>query len=293
MHQLQLFVELYNHRTVTRAAEIMGISQPTASLWLSELRKDLADPLFVRSKGQMQPTAHADDLIPAARAALDALLLVRRIGQEFVPESSTRRFRLESSDGTHVTILPRLLRILQRRAPGIRVDMATVTESPVDGLRNGRSDLVLMTMKAKLGEEFRSVPIAHEGWVSLVRTGHEIVESSEPLTTFMSGRHIVVSRNGWAESLEQNMPNGRRVVLDLPGVLALPGILVETDLIVTVPRGVGSMLAHDPRLTAIDCPVELPALGVAMYWAHRHDADLGHRWLRGALLNAARGLSTD
>jgi DNA-binding transcriptional LysR family regulator len=290
-HLLQLFAVLYERGTVTETAAALQISQPTASSWLAELRKELADPLFVRSHGRMRPTPRADDLIVVVRAALDALRLVTRATQEFDPAGSHRRFRLESPDGTHVTMLPRLLRLLESRAPNLRVEVMMVSESPEDALRRGRADIAFMTATSRLKAEFGFAPIAREGWLSLMRSGHPLASATDPLATFLTGRHIAVANNGWTEVLESAMPETRQVVLELPGVLALPGLLADTDLIVTVPQGVGALLAHDPRLHAIRCPVGLPDLGVAMYWAHRHDRDPGHRWLRGLLSEAVGGLS--
>ena len=53
---LQLFDLLYSTRSVTRAAEQLGLAQPTVSIWLGKLREQLGDPLFVRTPSGMQPT---------------------------------------------------------------------------------------------------------------------------------------------------------------------------------------------------------------------------------------------
>ncbi|MCC6196175.1 MAG: LysR family transcriptional regulator, partial [Burkholderiales bacterium] len=70
---LRLFDELYRTRSVSRAAEALGQSQPTVSIWLARLRRELGDPLFVRAGGGMLPTPRADGLIDRVRAALELL----------------------------------------------------------------------------------------------------------------------------------------------------------------------------------------------------------------------------
>ena len=60
---LMLFEVLYRTGSVTRAAEQLGQSQPTISLWLGKLRQQLRDPLFVRTPGGMKPTPQAEALI--------------------------------------------------------------------------------------------------------------------------------------------------------------------------------------------------------------------------------------
>ena len=64
---LRLFDLLYHTRSVTRAAEDLGLSQPTVSIWLAKLRTQFNDPLFVRTSEGMQPTPRADALIGTVR----------------------------------------------------------------------------------------------------------------------------------------------------------------------------------------------------------------------------------
>ena len=72
---LVLFDEIYRTQSMTRAADRLDVSQPTASIWLAKLRRQWHDPLFVRTSAGMQPTPRADALIGPAR---EALALLRR-----------------------------------------------------------------------------------------------------------------------------------------------------------------------------------------------------------------------
>ena len=64
---LRLLDQLHTTRSVTRAAEALGLSQPTISIWLGQLRKQLNDPLFVRTAQGMLPTPRADALMGTVR----------------------------------------------------------------------------------------------------------------------------------------------------------------------------------------------------------------------------------
>ena len=123
---LRLFELLYGTGSVTRSAEHLGQSQPTVSIWLSQLRKLLNDPLFVRTPAGMQPTPRADALMPIVR---DALACIRRLTEEapaFVPARSTRRFRICMTDASHITLLPQLLAHVRGVAPGVRLEAARI-----------------------------------------------------------------------------------------------------------------------------------------------------------------------
>ena len=56
---LNLFVvfdAIYQQRNLTRASEVLFMSQPAVSNALARLRESLNDPLFVRAPGGMRPT---------------------------------------------------------------------------------------------------------------------------------------------------------------------------------------------------------------------------------------------
>jgi DNA-binding transcriptional LysR family regulator len=80
---LHLFEVLYTTGSVTRAAELLGQSQPTVSIWLGKLRAQLADPLFVRTMQGMQPTPRADapGVVLAASSISNTLAQALQNGQ--------------------------------------------------------------------------------------------------------------------------------------------------------------------------------------------------------------------
>jgi DNA-binding transcriptional LysR family regulator len=95
--------------------------------------------------------------------------------------------------------------------------------------------------------------------LTLSRTGHDVVDSA------IAKRRIP-----------------RRVLLRPPGFLALGAIVSTTDLIATVPRGIGEILARSGELRLLECPVKIPSYAVKQHWHARYHHDLGNRWLRGA-----------
>src|SRR5438128_2695445 len=105
---LVLFDEIFRSRSVTRAAERLNLSQPTVSVWLGKLRRELGDPLFVRTAGGMNPTARAEALIGPAREALALLQHLSERPVRFDPASVRRSFRICMTDASHITLLPRL-----------------------------------------------------------------------------------------------------------------------------------------------------------------------------------------
>ena len=90
---LRLLDLLHRTRSVTQAAELLGQSQPTVSIWLGRLRKRLDDPLFVRTPAGMMPTPLAQALIDPVREALAALQRLSAREAPFDPALAQRAFR--------------------------------------------------------------------------------------------------------------------------------------------------------------------------------------------------------
>ncbi|MET7400054.1 LysR family transcriptional regulator [Dactylosporangium sp. NPDC005572] len=73
---LQTFLAVYRAGTLTRAAELLGLSQPAVTAQLRTLEERLGQALFVRQARGVTPTAAADDLARRLDGPLDALASV-------------------------------------------------------------------------------------------------------------------------------------------------------------------------------------------------------------------------
>src|SRR5258707_5171336 len=90
LNLLVTFDTMVTHRSVTRAAEAMALSQPAMSAAVGRLRTLFDDPLFVRSGAEMKLTARAQELIEPVRRVVDTVKdeILARTG--FDPASTDR-----------------------------------------------------------------------------------------------------------------------------------------------------------------------------------------------------------
>src|SRR2546428_10783293 len=98
LNLLRLFDAVYRTRNVSRAAELLDLTQPAASQGLTRLRLLIKDPLFVRAGGGVQPPPKADRLADAVRSALGPLEPALNEVADFDPPQSRPGFRLHMSD---------------------------------------------------------------------------------------------------------------------------------------------------------------------------------------------------
>src|SRR5262245_48620494 len=97
MHRLDLnllpvIVALHEHRSVSRAARALGMSQPAVSTALAKLRRAFGDPLYVKTSRGMEPTPRADSLVAPTVDALARLNKDVFADVSFKPEKTSDTF---------------------------------------------------------------------------------------------------------------------------------------------------------------------------------------------------------
>src|SRR5262245_37590649 len=142
LNLLQTFHAVHATHSVSRAAERLGVSQPTVSHALRRLRAAYKDPLFVRVQGGMAPTAKAERLASAVEHALSTLETALRETETYDPGRSERTFRLHMSDIGETIFLPPLVARLARLAPHVRLEAFQLDDADIlPALESGRIDL--------------------------------------------------------------------------------------------------------------------------------------------------------
>lgn len=279
---LQLFDVLYQCRSVTRAAEQLGQSQPTISIWLARLREQLNDPLFVRTPGGMAPTPRADQLIGPCREVLESLRRLTAWEPQFIAATAQRRFRLCVSDASHITLLPSILNHLRSHAPGIRLEAARIDGNTESALESGEADLAIGFVPWLGGGMYQQV-LFEQDWVCLSNPQHPRLGDGMSLERYRAEGHVQISFGTGQKLLEAGLARAgieRRIMLELPAFLGLGKIIGTTDLLGTLPRHIGQTLADMHGLQVHDCPFEVEGFTVKQHWHARYHQDNGNRWLR-------------
>src|SRR3979411_115898 len=107
LNLLVVFDAIMRDRSVTRAGQRLGLSQPAMSHALTRLRHMLKDELFVRSPNGMVPTPRAEEL--AARTSMALAGLRESLASvQFEPSKATATFRIALDNyAASVLVAPR------------------------------------------------------------------------------------------------------------------------------------------------------------------------------------------
>ena len=98
-----VFDAIYTEANLTRAGQIIGITQPAVSNALARLRESFNDPLFVRTAQGMVPTPMAQNIISPVRSALALLRVSVQESRTFNPLQASKTFRMSMTDLTEAT----------------------------------------------------------------------------------------------------------------------------------------------------------------------------------------------
>lgn len=284
LNLLPVFVTLMEERSVTRAAERLGMTQPALSNALARLRVALRDPLFIRARYGIQPTAVAEALAPVIADALGRIDEAVRSQQAFDP--ATARFPLTIAPNSYVefALMPALVARLRQVAPGVALQLTPFSSDLAEtGIVSGTTALVL----GRIVDAPDNLVVQHlmdEHLDCVVRADHPTIGDSITPAEYGRLKHVNVVppgrlRAGLFQTLQAHGLT-REVAVSVTHFLAVPEMVAVTDYCATLPRLICRRLAQDGRLKILPAPVDLGTFPVQMAWHMRYRHDPAHRWLR-------------
>jgi DNA-binding transcriptional LysR family regulator len=291
LNLLRLFDAVWRSRSVSLAAQQLGMSQPAASQGLARLRALLGDALFERSGSGVRPTPRADRLAQGVQMALATIEEALNASQVFDPQRSERVLRVHLSDIGEARFLPELVQSLQHHAPGMRLEALSLPHGKIGpALDSGQLDLAIGFLPEVV--DTLNQPLLSDRYVVLMRQAHPVAERWKALEK--SGQASTVAAHGVLAELEfaavrthsdtlrilELMHWQHRLRLTVSHFLSLPGIVRSSDLAVLMPRNFAHGFAVEGALAIIEPDLPLRDFTVSMHWSQRFDQDPCLKWLR-------------
>lgn len=290
---LRALCAIVETRSVSRAADLLGITQPAASYLLGRLRDELGDTLFLKSNKGMVPTPRTLAIYQEVRRGLD--ILDSAMGPSgFDPAHSDRNFRLAMSDIGEMVFLPPILQRLQLVAPRVTVEISQVPLLQLPrALDVGDIDFGIGNLP-EICSETSYKTVFREHYVCLLRKEHRSIKKTLSRKLFEAADHIiVVSPFTGHHSVERSLlENGirRKPALKIANYTSVPNVVLQTDLLVLIPSRVARIFEATHGLRSLPPPVRVPPFDVRVHWSARHETNEGHRWMREILFDILRQL---
>ena len=297
LNLLRVFITLMEERSVTRAAEGLGTTQPALSNALTRLRTMLRDPLFIRERYGVRPTPVAQELAPVIAAALAKINEVVLGQQDFDPAQAERLVIIASNSNVEFTLMPAIVARLREEAPGIKLRLTPFGSDLAEtGVISGTTAMVL----GRIVDAPDNLVVQHlldDDLACVVRADHPDISHEMSRKQYERLRHVNVLppgrlRAGLFQALERQGLR-RDVAVSVTHFLAVPEMIAATDYYTTLPRLVCRRLARDARLKIVPSPVDLGTYPVEMAWHVRYRSDPAHRWLRSLIGEVVRQVAGD
>ncbi|MEU6373851.1 LysR family transcriptional regulator [Streptomyces sp. NPDC046909] len=146
---LRTFVTVHRAGSFTRAAALLGLSQPAVTSQIRTLERQLGRPLFLRQARGVTPTTIGDELAHKAAPHLDALVEITESGLD--EDSSLRTLHLAGPpEFTAERALPALTELTGEDGQGfaLRASFGNAEET-LEGLAAGHHDLAISTARPR------------------------------------------------------------------------------------------------------------------------------------------------
>lgn len=299
LNLLRVFDALIRERSVTRAGERVGLSQPAVSAALARLRAALDDQLFIRRGAEMTPTPRAETLAPFVRDALNNLERGLFGDQRFDPANAQVTFTLLGADFFSTLVLPGLAAQLRAEAPGVRLRFLDSARGDVDRLLLDDAIDLALERPLQVPDWVSSHVLFVSPFAVVAAKGHGALRdlppgSPIPLERFcalpQAIRTISGDMSGDVDEALAAIGARREVVLGLPHFQSVALAVGRSDLIAALPVQYARAVAIEAGLDLFQLPIPSPAPEVRMYWHSRHDKRPAHAWIRRAVAAAVAEL---
>lgn len=289
LNLLLVFDAVSRERSVTKAGEKLGLSQPAMSHALSRLRWLLKDQLFVRTPEGMMPTPRAEHLgEPIRRALYD---LQRSLDPEsFDPAQSHRRFLVAVNNYAGKVLTAPLLCACSQLAPNVRLCVRPSGALDVtEMLDRGELDLAILGRRPT-GDRFASETLVEDDFVVVTRSGHPIAQRRMEIEDLAEWPHLSITSSGddlgFVDAELEARGLARSIAAEAP-YLAAGAILTQSDMVAVMGRQIAGAFgqAHATQMTPLPFPSR--KLVSVMVWHSRFDDHPAHQWLRAAARTAA------
>lgn len=171
--QIEIFAAVMKAGTVSRAAELLGITQPGVSRTIADLERSLGFLLFDRIRNRIVPTPEARLFYAQVEASFRGMDTLRASAAR-IRDHGTGQLRIGSLSALGSSLVPKAVRRFRDRRPEIGVTLMVLPSRDVrDGVATGAFDIGLAA------DEIDVSGVLHQPFVSprmlcLLPTGHRL-----------------------------------------------------------------------------------------------------------------------
>lgn len=292
LNLLTVFDTVMQVQNITRAAQLLGMSQPAVSNAVSRLKGVFNDELFVRHGRGIRPTARAYQLFDSIRQALQ-LVQNELPGTGFEPASSKRAFHLCVSSPLDNLLTSLIFNSVRQSATDIQLVLKSSLNKDIEQqLRRQETEFVISYDKFPY-PGFHCIPLFKDEMVLVASSKNS--QLLEPLTEegIYNEQHAAVSLDRFASfsSLWYQTPQ-QKACISYQGmaVSSVLNIVSQTQFVAIVPCWMAEEFAQHLDLNIFTLPFVESSRVCYLSWHESAARDKGHQWMRELLTSICHKL---
>ncbi|EGQ7976953.1 LysR family transcriptional regulator [Vibrio cholerae] len=288
LNLLTILEKLLIHKHISQAAQALNMSQPAVSRALMRLREQFGDPLLVKVKNEYRLTSRGERLRGELESSLNTIrhMLVE---ETFDPLHYSGVFTIGALDFEMMMIVPKLLARFQQRAPNLKLQIVAYNAyMPLHDYLEQVADLLLYSTDESPTNVFKQ-RLFNDNYAVVMCRNHPLANQPMTLESYCQSRHVIISGNGLGKTdMDHELKKlnyQREVVASLPHFSMVPELLMDTDLIATLPKRLVTHLGQRYEITVADLPFYTADFRVEQFWHLIHHSSPIHQWVRQEIKN--------
>lgn len=282
---------ILTEKNLTRAGEMVGMTQPSVSGALTRLRRQLDDQLLIRSGRGFELTPRGEELAPLVREAVNEVSRLLELTPTFDHHTSSRTFLISASDYLLSQMTGPLLRLLAADAPSVNIEFdalpADAIVSPNDLLR--RDLIVAGTGRGVPGKR---QSLFSDRFVCIVASNNARVANGRlSLDDLRDMRHV---RSDFGRAVQTHVDDmlsssgiTPKVAISVQGFLPVPRMVSDSPFCGFVPERLAQASVAAMDLVIADTDLNGGTLVEAAHWHPSKNTDPAIQWLVGMLRQAS------
>jgi len=290
LNLLVVLQQLLEARHVTRAAELLHMSQPAVSRALQRLRDTFDDKLLVRTTQGYDLSARGQELLPRLQELMGGISqLVAE--PTFDPATAEDVVRFYGLDLEVACFLPQLMSVIRKEAPRMRLEIRSEPRDQFEMLEQGDVHFTITgTTPKKTEDQYRRLLLAQTSTVCLMSADNPLANTEFTLDKYVAASHGLVSITGLGLGVIDHrlaeIGRKRHLALRLPNFMTAADYCENSDLLFVLPEMVARKIAHGRNITTKPVPKELTGqpISFSLYWHERYHRDPMCVWIRQKIM---------